>query len=102
MRYIWMNAYCGFPVKAYFVNLYDATQWMLSFANWKTVAANLFNAITSWYLLTLLSLLTLVSLLIYRRKLRQQIIAWSSKVSRYSPAVFPATFLSFVFPCGCM
>ena len=65
---------------AYFVNLYDAVKWLISFNNWKMMLVNLFSGLWERYFLALLSLLAISSLLRYRETLREQITRWDAKI----------------------
>lgn len=78
-RLLWVPSSASID-KAYFVNLYQATQWLLAWSNWKNLGIDLLNAMIQRYFLTLLSLLAFVALLTQQRRLQQQITVWNSKV----------------------
>jgi potassium efflux system protein len=95
-RLLWVPS--SAPIdKAYFVNLYQATTWLLTFSNWKLFCVDLVNTITERYFLSLLCFLILATLLIYQSRLSQKIKEWGIRVGGLYSDHFYFTFTSLVY-----
>lgn len=95
-RLLWVPSSAAID-KAYFGNLYEASKWLLSFANWKKVIVNLFSGMVNNYFLTLLGFLLLATLINYQRKLRGKITALGAKIGIVYSDQFHFTLSALVY-----
>ena len=95
-RLLWVPS--SAPInKAYFVNLYDASQWLLSLSNWQKVAVNLLSSLLNNYLFTLIGMLLIACLIHYQQRLKKQITGIGIKVGMVYSDQFYLTFMALAY-----
>jgi potassium-dependent mechanosensitive channel len=92
-RLLWVPSSAAID-KAYFVNLYDATKWLLSPLNWKDLLLNLLNSLLENFFLTLLALLILAGFMRFQSKIQQQLADLNGKIGVIYNEQFHFTLLA--------